>query len=348
MRKLKIAVLFGGCSPEHEISLQSAYGVITHVDAEKYEPVLIGVTREGEWFYFTGAPEKIRDDTWNNPADCAAAVVSPCRKTRGVLVFENDSVRVIKLDAAFPVLHGKNGEDGTVQGLLELAGIPVAGCGALSSALCMDKERAHRLAEAAGIRVPKSFTVNKESGSNEYFNPANDLGYPLFVKPVKAGSSFGVTKIFNESELPAAAKLAFEYDYEIIIEENIPGFEIGCAVLGGENPAVGVLDEVELACGFFNYNEKYTPDTSIIHVPARISKEKMLEAKETAIKIYRALGCRGFARVDMFFTPSGEIIFNEVNTIPGFTAHSRFPNMLAAAGMTFKQIVNGIIDLAVR
>jgi len=347
MKKHKIAVLFGGCSPEYEISLQSAYSVITHLDNTKYDTVLLGITRSGEWLYFSGTPEKIIDDTWNNPADCIKAIISPDRKTQGILILDKDHANSLRLDAAMPVLHGKNGEDGTVQGLLELAGIPVVGCKTLASALCMDKDRAHKIAGAVGVNVPRSFTTKNKTDEMACFEQAEKLGYPLFVKPVNAGSSYGITKVMNKSELPTAVKLAFEYDNEIIVEENIPGFEIGCAVLGNDNLVIGMLDEIELANGFFDYKEKYTLETASIHVPARISEEKAEEAKETAKTIYKALGCTGFARVDMFITPSGEIVFNEVNTIPGFTTHSRYPNMLKAIGMTFEQVIDTAIKLAV-
>ena len=347
MNKLKIAVLFGGCSPEYGISLQSAYSVISHLDAEKYEPVMLGITKSGEWLCFSGTPEKISNDTWNNPADCIKAIISPDRKTHGVLVFDGNNPHSIRLDAAMPVLHGKNGEDGTVQGLLELAGIPTIGCKTLASALCMDKNKAHKLAGAAGVSIPRSFAIKKETSVTACLEQAENLGYPLFVKPVKAGSSYGITKVLSKAELPDAINLAFEYDDEVVVEENISGFEIGCAVLGNDILVIGQLDEIELTDGFFDYKEKYTLEMSSIHVPARISMQKAEEAKETAKIIYRALGCTGFARVDMFLTPSGEIVFNEVNTIPGFTAHSRYPNMLKAVDITFEQIINTAIQLAI-
>ena len=348
MKKHKIAVLFGGCSPEYGISLQSAYSVITHIDNTKYDPVLLGITQSGEWFCFSGDAKKINYDTWNNPADCVKAIISPDRETHGVLILDNDKTYPIWLDAAMPVLHGKNGEDGTVQGLLELAGIPVVGCKTLASALCMDKDRAHKIAGMIGVSVPRSFTLDDETDVEVSFEQAEKFGYPLFVKPVKAGSSYGITKVLSKNELPAAIKLAFEHDNEIIVEENIAGFEIGCAVLGNDSLIVGMIDEIELADGFFDYKEKYTLETSSIHVPARIPEEKAEEARETAKEIYKALGCTGFARVDMFITPSGEIVFNEVNTIPGFTTHSRYPNMLKAIGMTFEQVIDMAIEPAVR
>ena len=347
MKKPKIAILFGGCSTEYEVSLQSALSVIMHIDRTKYDPVLLGITRSGRWYMFDGILDKISSDTWDNPEDCTPAIISPDRESKGVLVFDKDATRTIKLDVAMPILHGKNGEDGTVQGLLELAGIPIVGCDTMSSALCMDKERAHKLVNAAGVCVPRSVTLQNERGVELALSQVEKFGYPLFVKPVKSGSSFGITKVFGKDELPAAIKLAFEHDNRVIIEENITGAEIGCAVLGNDELIVGQLDEVELAEGFFNYKEKYTLETSAIHVPARISAHKTDEIKETAKVIYRALGCGGFARVDMFLTPSGDVIFNEVNTIPGFTLYSRYPNMLKAIGMSFGQMIDEIIKLAV-
>ena len=347
MRKLKIAVLFGGCSPEYKISLKSAYSVITHLDSDKYEPLLLGITQAGEWFHFAGAPAKILDDTWHDPAYCAKAIISPSREIHGMLLFDQDKARPLRLDAALPVLHGKNGEDGTVQGLLELAGIPIVGCKTLASSLCLDKDKAHKIAAAAGMRVPRSFTVTDKTSPKVMAEQAEKLGYPLFVKPVKAGSSLGISKVLSRSALTAAVKEAFIYDDEVIFEENICGCEIGCAVLGDHNLTVGMIDEIELAEGFFDYREKYSLKTSVIHVPARISKRQAQEAVDTAKTIYTALGCSGFARVDMFLTDLGEIVFNEVNTIPGFTAHSRYPNMLKASGLTFEQIIGAAIDLAV-
>ena len=345
--KKTIAVIFGGCSTEYGISLKSAYSVISHIDRIKYEPVLFGITSSGEWFYFTGEPEKIRDDIWHNPADCVRAIISPCRRTHGVWIFDDNKPKAMRIDAAMPILHGKNGEDGTIQGLLELAGIPIIGCGAMSSALCMDKDRAHKIAEAAGVNAARSFTIRNANSKADILEQAEKLGYPLFVKPVKNGSSYGITKVMNKCDLYAAVKLAFEYDDEVIVEENIDGFEVGCAILGNDHLIVGDVDEISLTDGFLDYQEKYTPMTSKTLCPAGITVKQAGEIKETAKTIYRALGCAGFARVDMFLTPSGKIFFSEVNTIPGFTSHSRYPNMLKSIGMTFGQIVNSAIGLAV-
>ena len=344
----QIAILFGGCSPEYSVSLQSAYSVITHIDRKKYTPVLIGISNAGDWFKYDGEIEKIPADTWCNEKDCIPVVVSPNRTVHGILTIKNGKIKETYIDAAFPVLHGKNGEDGTVQGLFELAGIPVVGCGVLSSALCMDKDRAHKLVQAAGISVPQSFVLQNDMDAEIALMQAEEIGYPLFVKPVGAGSSYGITKVTERNQLPAALKLAFSYDNKVIIEECISGFEVGCAVLENDGLMVGEVDEIELEKGFFDFTEKYTLKTSSIHVPARISAEKAAKIKEMAKLIYKTLDCRGFARVDMFLDDTGRIVFNEVNTIPGFTTHSRFPNMMKAVHISFEQIISIAIDKAVR
>lgn len=346
-QRKRIAILFGGCSPEYGVSLQSAYSVITHLDREKYEPVLIGISNAGDWFQYVGEIEKIFIDTWCNEEDCIPVVVSPNRTVHGIVTIKNGKIRETHIDAIFPVLHGKNGEDGTVQGMFELAGIPVVGCGVLSSALCMDKDRAHKLVQAAGISAPQSFVLQSGGDAETTIRQAERIGYPLFVKPVRAGSSYGITKVTGRNQLPEALKLAFSYDSTVIVEECISGFEVGCAVLENDGFVVGEVDEIELENGFFDFTEKYTLKTSSIHIPARISAEKAGEIKETAKLIFKTLDCRGFARVDMFLDDTGRIVFNEVNTIPGFTTHSRFPNMMKAAGISLEQVISMAVDRAV-
>lgn len=342
-----IVVIFGGASSEYEVSLQSAYAVTSNINREKYSPVMVGISRAGGWFYFTGDIEKIREDTWCSETDCVPAVISPDRTAHQLIVLHKEGVRTIPIDAIFPVLHGRNGEDGTVQGIAELAGIPLVGCGTLASALCMDKDRAHRLAGLAGVRVPRAMVLADNSAVNKACDFAKELGFPVFVKPVKAGSSYGVTKVADMEQLPEAVSLAFKYDNRVILEEAIDGFEVGCAVCGADQLIVGEVDEIELAqTGFFDYTEKYTLETAAIHVPARISADKAQEIKETARRIYHVLDCSGFARVDLFLTPEGEIVFNEVNTIPGFTEHSRYPGMMQAAGYSFSEILDRIIGQA--
>ncbi len=346
--KKRIAVLFGGCSPEYGVSLQSAHAVISNMNRQKYIPVPIGITRQGEWLLFLGDLREIIADTWQQSELCVPVAVSPDRGEHALLCYRDKSIDRIFVDAAFPVLHGQNGEDGTVQGLFELAGIPIIGCGVLASALCMDKARAHSLVKAAGIAVPRSYVLGQNTDVQTAFSWAEELAYPVFVKPVKAGSSFGITKVMRRDALPDAIARAFEYDDAVIIEENIEGFEVGCAIIGNDVLTIGEVDEIELADGFFDFTEKYSLQTSAIHVPARLNRQQREKIRLVAQKIYRALACRGFARVDMFLTPSGEIVFNEVNTIPGFTPHSRFPKMLQAVGIPFERMLEILIEQAVR
>ncbi len=344
MDKKKIAVIFGGHSAEYDVSLQSASAVLKNLNPDKYEVLPVGITRQGDWYHYQGSRQRIIDNTWfTDSTNLIPVAVSLNRSEGGLIKFEANRVTVTKPDLVFPVLHGKNGEDGTIQGVFELAGIPVAGCGMLASALCMDKDRAHKLVCAAGISTPRSVTF----GAAKSYHAADlchGLTYPLFVKPVRSGSSFGITKISRSEELQGAVSLALEYDEEVIVEENIEGFEVGCAVIGKDSLTVGRVDEIELTGGFFDYTEKYTLKSSAIYMPARIDAASEKKIQETAKKIYRTLKCSGFARVDMFLTPAGEIVFNEVNTIPGFTTHSRFPNMMKGIGLSFGEMLDKIIQ----
>lgn len=388
--KKHLALLFGGCSSEYEISLQSAAGVLRQLCGDaflnQYKIIPIGITRSGRWLRccqpLSSLLLQLESDTWHLDSGCMPAVLSPCRddeKWSGLLTFHPDgSVEHTRLDLAFPVLHGRNGEDGRLQGLIELAGIRLIGCGSLSSALCMDKYRAHQLAAAAGVSVPAAVTVRLEDcvqggdstnrtaqrcgidgrscadrsmrisslDTDALLTLTSGLTYPLFVKPVKEGSSHGIARITSPGQLADAVMAAFAYDDEVIIEESIDGFEVGCAVMddGQGGLLTGRVDEIELlAEGFFDYHKKYDAIDSRIHTPARIDPVTEALIAETARTIYRALDCRGFARVDMFLTPTREIVFNEVNTIPGMTTHSRFPKMLESAGITFTGMLDRLL-----
>ena len=346
LSKKTVAVVFGGYSPEYDVSLKSAYSIISAIDRDKYEVVLIGITRQGKWYRFFGPVEDIPVDRWHaDEARLKKAFISPERGGGLLEIAEERSVSV-PVDVVFPVLHGRYGEDGTIQGLCELAGIPVVGAGAASSALCMDKDRSHKLVSLAGIKVPKSVCFEYPPADEEILSAAGRLKLPLFVKPVKAGSSFGISKIESYNELPAAVKKALLYDDAVIIEENVDGFETGCAVVGNQELKVGRIDEIELSGGFFDYEEKYTLKTSKIHMPARIDEETERRLQDTAKVIYRTLGCRGYCRIDIFLSSEGEIIFNEANTIPGFTSTSRFPNMMKCAGVEYPELVDMLIGLS--
>ena len=347
MRQKTILVLFGGCSTEHDISLQSAQGVLEHMDRSRWLPLMVGITCQGEWLCYNGPVSAIGDGSWEQDrSHCTPCTLSLDRDKHQLLLL-GDRVSRVSFDGAFPILHGKNGEDGTVQGLLELAGIPFAGCGALSSALCMDKDRSHRLAALAGVSSPKGLVFAAGADRADIQAAADTLGYPLFVKPVRSGSSFGISRVTQPAGLLPAVEEAFGHDREVLLEEAVDGFEVGCAVLGNEALTLGRVDEIELSGGFFDFAEKYTLKTSAIQCPARISPEKAQEIQQAAKTVYRALDCRGFARVDLFLTAGGQVLFNEVNTIPGFTPHSRFPGMLRAAGYSFAQVLDMILEQAV-
>ena len=346
-KKKTLAVLFGGHSSEYEVSLQSAAAVLEAVDTERFDPLPIGITKDGNWHHYLGTYSAIAAGTWvDDPMLLRPAAFSPSRGAPGFWELHNGKWMLRRIDLAFPVLHGKNGEDGTVQGLFELSGIPLVGCGTLASALCMDKDRAHKLVSLAGIAVPKSVVLEKNTTAARQ-RILDTLSFPVFVKPVRAGSSFGVTRVESRDALGIAVDAAFRYDSSVIVEEAVPGFEVGCAVLGTDTLTVGRADEIELSGG--------RPKIGYNRAALIADIEQFLGYGNTndavligAGKLGRALlGCSGFARVDLFLTPSGELVFNEVNTIPGLTAHSRFPNMMKGIGLSFPQMIDRLLGLYV-
>lgn len=346
--KKTVAVLFGGCSTEYGVSLKSAASVIDHLDESQYELVQIGITREGTWLRYGGNADGIREDRWQEHPSCIPAFLSPSREVAGIVELAGTEFRVTPVDVVFPVLHGKNGEDGTVQGLLELAGIPYVGCDTLSSAICMDKGIAGQLVKAAGIDTAASITVYAEDDLYTAVKEAEPLGFPLYIKPARSGSSYGITKAYDKLELMEGIRFAFMHDTKVIVEQNIAGFEVGCAVLGDAEPMIAEIDEIELQGEFFDYDEKYSLISSKIHLPARIPAETADSVMEKAKIIYRVLGCSGLARVDLFISEDGRIVFNEVNTMPGFTAASRYPNMMRASHISYPELMDRLIRLALQ
>lgn len=339
----KIAVLFGGVSSEYAVSLQSAAAVIK---AMREDVIMVGIDQyDGTWYWHRGSCEEIENGSWRTHASIAL-YPSMNRHEHGFVYWDKGERKLLAVDAALPILHGKNGEDGTVQGVLELSGIRVIGCGVLSSALCMDKVRADRLVESAGIAVARHVVLHEEKDLLRNQEEIRKLCMPVFVKPVKSGSSFGITLVKEEKDLKGAVQKAFVYDDTVLVEEKISGEEIGCAVMGRKELVTGEPDEIVLSGGFFNYDEKYTLKTSRILVPAKISDEKKLEICEKAKEIYRLLDCRDFARVDFFLSEDGTVYFNEVNTIPGFTSHSRFPKMMCETGLTFEEVIAKLLEAA--
>lgn len=341
MNRLKIAILFGGCSEEHDVSIKSAKEIAAHIDTGKYEPIYIGITKSGVWKMCERPCAE-----WESQS-CRLAVISPDRKIHGLLVAWYEGFQAQHIDAVFPVLHGKTGEDGAIQGLLELSGIPYVGCDIQSSVICMDKSLAYTAVKNAGIAVPGFEILN----SGDIPDSAGRV-YPVFVKPARSGSSFGVTKVNNAGELEAAVETARKYDGKVLIEQAVMGLEVGCAVLGcGSGLTVGEVDQISLSHGFYRIHQEALPEkgseNSVITVPANLPAEKRTEIQETAKSIYKAIGCRGLARVDMFLQENGRIVLNEVNTLPGFTSYSRYPRMMAAAGIQLTELIDRCITMAI-
>ena len=334
MDRLRIGILFGGCSEEHPISVKSAQEVARHLDTAKYEPFYIGITKSGAWRLCDGP-----HTNWENGGG-RPVVLSPDRAVHGLLVLGQGRYEELRLDLVFPVLHGKQGEDGAMQGLLELSGIPYVGCDVQSSALCMDKSLAYIVARSAGIATPNFWTT-------ENFDPDGAI-YPVFVKPARSGSSFGVNKVLRKDDLPNAVQAARQYDSKVVIEEAVVGSEVGCAILGnGTDLIAGEVDRIALSHGFFRIHQESDPesgsDNATVTVPADISAQSRVRVQVTAKAAYRALGCGGLARVDTFLTDDGTVVLNEVNTLPGMTSYSRYPRMMAAAGLSFADVIDRLL-----
>lgn len=347
-----VLVIFGGVSSEHDVSLVSASSVIENIPKDKYSVLSLGITKDGRWLFYTGEPDKLPDGRWlEDEALLTPAVFSPDSVSGGLILLENGTARPIKVDAVFPVLHGKNGEDGTMQGLLELSGVPFVGCPTLASALCMDKAVANAVADAHNITQAKWLGFTKyeyTKNANALLNNAvAKLGLPIFVKPANTGSSVGVSKAKNAQELVTAVELAFNFDKKVVLEEAVDGMEVECAVLGNDETLASVPGEVVPCHEFYDYDAKYITGTSQLYIPARLTEEKLKEVQNRAAEVYKALDCRGLARVDFFVRKNdGAVLLNEVNTIPGFTSISMYPKMFEASGIPYPELLDRLIQLA--
>jgi len=345
-----VCVVFGGLSSEHEVSLRSAASVLENIDRANYRVEMLGIAKDGRWLRYQGPVEYIAQGSWFARGRVCPAILSPDRSHRGIVEFGPEGNRVIPVDVVFPVLHGKYGEDGTIQGLLELAGIPCVGCGVLASAVCMDKEVSHQLLVAAG--VPKTALVALCRGDLQDMDVLRarleaELGYPMFVKPANAGSSVGVSKVKAAGELREALDAAFAHDGKVVVEKEIKGREVECSVLGNQAPqAADVVGEIAPGHEFYDYDGKYLDDSTTLHIPARIGEAAAQAVREYAVKAYSALGCRGFARVDFFVREDGGVVLNEINTIPGFTSISMYPKLFAASGLPYSKLLDRLIQCA--
>lgn len=347
-KKLKIGVLFGGKSAEHEVSLQSARNIIGGLDKNKYEVVPIGITKEGKWLLSNTSNYLLNS---NDPKliklNKSNQEVALYAEGHGALALTNGSSDAReKVDVIFPVMHGTFGEDGSMQGLLKLTGVPYVGAGVLGSAVGMDKEIMKRLLRDAGIPIGKFITVRL--GDKISFDKAKkELGMPLFIKPANMGSSVGVSKVRNEKEFKQAVTEAFKYDNKILIEEFVDAREIECAVLGNDHPMASVPGEIIANQEFYSYDAKYIDEGSVAEIPAKIDKKTAKKVQELAIRTFQALNCEGMGRVDCFLKKNGQVLVNEINTIPGFTDISMYPKLWEASGISQTKLLDRLIELAI-
>ena len=348
MKKIRIGILFGGKSAEHEVSLASAKNVAQALDRNKYEPVAIGIDKSGKWYLqdptalLAGKIDKVEH------LPSRALTVLPGEVGTFAVAERKEAA---PLDVIFPILHGTFGEDGTVQGLLKLADIPFVGAGVLGSAVGMDKDVMKRLLRDAGVPIGKFLVFQDARRSQISFDQViAELGSPVFVKPANLGSSVGVSKAKNSAEFMEAVENAFGYDRKIIVEEFIPGREIECAVLGNENPIASVPGEVipQGSHEFYSYEAKYLDEHgAVLKIPADLPEKTIKEVQDIAVRTFKALSCEGLGRVDSFLTPDGRVIANEINTIPGFTKISMYPKLWEASGIPYGELIDRLITLAI-
>ena len=349
--KLNVCVLFGGISPEHEVSLRSAEAVLNNMDPDKYNIFPVGITKEGNWLLYGGTDYSLLPTgQWLEDPSNRPAAISPVRG-QGLLSFEGDSVVREQIDVVFPVLHGENGEDGAVQGLLQLAGIPYVGPHISASAVAMDKTLTKLVADNAGITQAKWVLVRNselQSRMDDILGTVEEkFSYPVFVKPAGTGSSVGVSKAASREELKDALLSAGIYDEKILVEEFIDGHEVEVAVMGNETPVASEVGEIDSGAEFYDYDAKYVSDTSVAYIPARIPAEIAEELRQQAVKVYTAIGCQGLSRVDFFVTyADNRVVFNEINTIPGFTSISMYPKLFVASGIAYNELIDRLLQLA--
>ncbi|MDR3294275.1 MAG: D-alanine--D-alanine ligase [Clostridiales Family XIII bacterium] len=346
MDKKRIAVIFGGVSSEHDVSMVSASAIMEALKEHVLVPVYI--TREGKWLVYEGAFADPRSVAWER--DGTPVIFGQNKNDRGLFKITGDRIEPMAIDVIFPVLHGRNGEDGTIQGLFELSAIPYVGCGVLSSAICMDKAFTKMVAATLAVHQAEYLILHADAagrGAECKKKVDGQIGYPCYVKPANAGSSVGVSKVNDSDGLQAALNLAFQHDRKAVVEKNIVGRELECAVLGNQNPRASCVGEIETTEAFYDYDAKYNNPSSRTIVPADISENISKEIQRTAVEIYAACECSGLARVDFFLEQkTGRIIFNEINTLPGFTPISMYPMLWEHMGLSAKQLCEQLVELA--
>lgn len=350
--KLSLAVIFGGVSSEHEVSRMSVTSILENLSNERYEVHMVGITKEGRWLLYTGPVEDILSDAWEQ-GPVTPAFLSPDPSVHGLVALRDGKAETIHVDVIFPALHGKNGEDGTIQGLFQLSGIPYVGCDTESSAICMDKAVTHSLLSSADIEQAHYLWFYADR-----FDAAPDtiknkiqarLDFPVFVKPSNAGSSVGVSKVERFEDLDQAIRKAAREDKKVVVEEGITGQEVEVAVLGNRDCDASIVGEIGASAQFYDYDDKYINGTSQLYIPARIPQEVSEKIRQTAVRAYRLLGCSGLARVDFFVTAGdNRVILNEINTLPGFTSISMYPKLWMAMGLSYGELLDKLIELALQ
>ncbi len=349
MNKINFCCIFGGRSSEHEVSLCSAYGVISNTNPEKYNIYTLGITKKGEWFLYTGNKENIKNGSWEQDSENKfSAFLTPAST---LCVIKEGKNEAIKIDVLFPVVHGAYCEDGRLQGLLDMYDVKYVGPGCASSAVCMDKAFTKQILTSHGIPQANAVVITKDDLADDLSalgeNIGRVMGYPVFVKPANAGSSVGVSKVMNGDELIPALKKALEEDSKALIEEFIDGREVEIAVMGnGRNILTSSTGEIDPGAEFYDYETKYKTDTASYHIPARISEEAKDEIREYAKTIYTVLSCKGLSRIDFFVCDNGRVVFNEINTLPGFTPISMFPKLFSHAGISYSELIDKLIGFA--
>ncbi len=347
--KKNICVVFGGMSPEHEISLKSVTSVIRNLNKDKYNVHMLGITKTGKWFLYTGDYNKIEGGLWEQEKDCLyKAIISPDTSDGGLLMWKDGNVELIKIDCVFPVLHGEYGEDGTVQGLFELSGIKYVGMGVPGSANSMDKTLSKIVFGNAGIPQAAWVTVlHADDVDMKITEIEEKIGYPCFVKPASTGSSVGVGKANCREELKSAILYALEFGRKVLVEENIDGREVECAVLGNLNADASEVGEIVPMVEFYDFDAKYNDNTTELHIPADLAPEIREEIRAYAVKAFRAMDGMGLSRVDFFVRNSdNKVILNEINTLPGFTNISMYPKLWKACGVGYSELLDRLIELA--
>ena len=349
--RIRVGIVFGGKSAEHEVSLQSAKSIIDAIDKDKYEVIPIGIDHSGKWFLNNKTNYLLNE---NDPKKIS---LFPTDENLGFIPGEvsnqlmnlSNQKRIGEIDVIFPVLHGPYGEDGTIQGLLKLANIPFVGAGVLGSSIGMDKDVMKRLLRDAGIKIADFLSFDRTSTDKLKFDTIiESLGIPFFVKPANLGSSVGINKVSEKNEFENAVRTAFEFDNKIIIEEFVKGRELECSVLGNENPTVSIPGEIIPQHDFYSYEAKYIDENgALLEIPAKLSETVLGSVQEIALKCYKVLCCEGMARVDLFLKQDGKIYVNEINTIPGFTRISMYPKLWEASGISYTELIDRLIQLAI-